>query len=41
MKALENGLLDSLIIFEDIEVTRFVTKNPITDDIKVLNYTKA
>lgn len=36
MKALEIGALETLMLFEELEVTRFEIKNPVKGDTKVL-----
>ena len=36
MKALEMGALELLMLFEDLEITRYVIKHPIKGDTKVL-----
>lgn len=36
MKALEVGALETMMLFEDLEVNRYVLKNPIKGDQKVL-----
>jgi len=37
MKALELGALDLIMIYEELDITRFVIKNPIKGDQKILN----
>jgi peptide chain release factor subunit 1 len=41
MKALEIGALETMMLFEDLEVTRYSLKNPVTgaDSVKILNPT--
>lgn len=39
MKALDLGALETLMLFEDLEVTRFVIKNPVKGDTKTLYLT--
>jgi peptide chain release factor subunit 1 len=36
MKALEMGALETVLLFEDLDITRFVIKNPIKGDTKIL-----
>jgi len=36
MKALEMGAIETLLLFEEIEITRFQIKNPVTSETKVL-----
>lgn len=36
MKALEIGALETLMLFEELEVTRFEIKNPVKGDTKIL-----
>lgn len=36
MKALEIGALETLMLFEDIEITRYVLKHPVKGDTKIL-----
>jgi peptide chain release factor subunit 1 len=37
MKALEIGALERMMLFEDLEVTRYQIKNPVKGDVKTLN----
>jgi len=41
LKALELGALELIMLFEDIEVTRYVIKNPVKGDTKTLFLTPA
>jgi peptide chain release factor subunit 1 len=34
MKALESGALETLMIYEDLEFTRYVIKNPVKGDTR-------
>lgn len=36
MKALEQGALDLIMLFENLEINRYVIKNPVKGDTKVL-----
>ena len=36
MKSLEMGALETVLLFEDLDITRFVIKNPIKGDTKIL-----
>lgn len=36
MKALELGAIEQLLLFEDLEITRYVIKNPVKGDTKIL-----
>lgn len=36
MKALEMGAVETLLLFENIEITRYVLKNPVKGDTKIL-----
>lgn len=36
MKALEVGALETMMLFEDLEVTRYVLKNPIKGETKII-----
>ena len=36
MKALEMGALETVLLFEDLDITRFVIKNPIKGETKIL-----
>lgn len=36
MKAIETGALETICLFEDIDITRYVIKHPIKGDTKTL-----
>lgn len=36
MKSLEMGALETIMLFEDLEITRFVLKNPVKGDTKTI-----
>ena len=36
MKALELGALDTLMLFEDLQINRYVLKNPVKGDTQVI-----
>lgn len=36
MKALELGAIDQVLLFEELEITRYVIKNPVKGDTKIL-----
>jgi len=39
MKALEQGALDMLLWYENLEINRYVIKNPVKGDTKILMLT--
>jgi peptide chain release factor subunit 1 len=36
MRALELGAVETILLFEDLEITRFALKNPVKGDTKIL-----
>jgi peptide chain release factor subunit 1 len=36
MKALEQGAIDIILLYENLEINRYVIKNPVKGDTKVL-----
>jgi peptide subunit release factor 1 (eRF1) len=41
MKALELGAVETILLFEDLEITRYVLKNPVKGDTRTLLLTPA
>lgn len=39
MRALEMGALETLMLFEDIDMMRYQIKNPVKGDVKILYLT--
>jgi len=37
MKALEGGAVDLILMYEELEINRYVIKNPIKGDTKILH----
>jgi peptide chain release factor subunit 1 len=36
MKALEQGAIDIILLYENLEINRYVIKNPVKGDTKIL-----